>query len=210
MRAARKRTFEHVEGNYATHVRARAGAATRATEKTLDAFVEAFGELEKVSDLKREDGAHVSLSRTFACVKGDWERLFGNLRRELRDMEAFEGVFDAMRVFTNDDGSRAFVAAGFREGSTSASKVALVRAIERVDKAIVPLGFPKYYDDPDPHVSLLWVAGASEERVEAMRRFAESTTVEWRVDVNRVLCDVSGQTPKTVWGRVPGLPAPDL
>ena len=172
--------------------------------------MEAFGELEKVSDLKREDGAHVSLSRTFACVKGDWERLFGNLRRELRDMEAFEVVFDAMRVFTNDDGSRAFVAVGFREGSTSASKVALVRAIERVDKAIVPLGFPKYYDDPDPHVSLLWVAGASEERVEAMRRFAESTTVEWRVDVNRVLCDVSGQTPKTVWGRVPGLPAPDL
>jgi hypothetical protein len=46
--------------------------------------------------------------------------------------------------------------------------------------------------------------------VEAMRRFAESTTVEWRVDVNRVLCDVSGQTPKTVWARVPGLPAPDL
>ena len=63
-------TFAHVEGNYATHVRARAGAATRATEKTLDAFVEAFGELEKVCDLKREDGAHVSLSRTFACVTG--------------------------------------------------------------------------------------------------------------------------------------------
>lgn len=64
--------------------------------------------------------------------------------------------------------------------------------IERVDKVIVLFGFLKYYDDLDLYVLFLWVAGASEERVEAMRRFAESTTVEWCVDVNRVLCDVFG------------------
>ena len=85
--------------------------------------------------------------------------MYESVRRELASMRPFEAVFDALRVFTNDDGTRAFVAAGFREGTTSESKTALIDAIDRVNAAIEPLGFPRYYDDPDPHVSLLWVAG---------------------------------------------------
>lgn len=72
--------FEYVEGNYVMYVRVCVGVVMCVMEKMFDVFVEVFGELEKVSDLKREDGVYVLLLRMFVCVKGDWEWLFGNLR----------------------------------------------------------------------------------------------------------------------------------
>lgn len=208
---ARARSFPHVEGNYATHVRAPAGAMARdgALGAALRALGDAFPELEECEALTTK-GPHASLSRVFPIRREDWNDVYESVRRELASMRPFEAVFDALRVFTNDDGTRAFVAAGFREGTTSESKTALIDAIDRVNAAIEPLGFPRYYDDPDPHVSLLWVAGASDETVRALRESVESIDVAWRLDVNRIVCEISGQPPKTVWGRVPNLAKPDL
>jgi len=129
-------------------------------------------------------------------------------------MDPFEVVFDAFKVFVNDDGTRAFVAAGFEEGSQSASKRAFVDAIERINLALESLGFPRYYDDPDPHVSLLWVAHASEETVDELRRAVKELKLEWRLRVGRIVLDVSGLPDKLLWGRVIGgagkLPLPEF
>ncbi|OUS48227.1 hypothetical protein BE221DRAFT_208334 [Ostreococcus tauri] len=177
-----------VDGTFLTHVRAPVGAVARAStlERALETVREAF--------VVARDGH--SMSKPFETRAEDWETMRAGVRKELRGMEAIEVTFDALRVFVNEDETRAFVAAGFREGSERGDKRALVRAIERVNRALEPLGFPRYFDDPDPH------------RVDELRRRVESMDVgEWRVKVNRIVIDISGQ--KTVWGRAP-LPAPDL
>ena len=198
-----------VEGSFATHVRAPVGALPRASTlaSAVRELARAFPELEDALD---GAGGHVSMSRPFSCGREAWEGLIASARRALRDTRAMVVTFDALRVFVNEDGTRAFVAAGFRAGSDREDKRALVEAIEKVNDAIVPLGFPRYYDDPDPHVSLMSASRPSEELLSALRRRVEEMDAgEWRVEVNRVLIDISGQPPRTVWGRV-ALPAPDL
>jgi 2'-5' RNA ligase len=183
---------------------ARASTLERALETVRDAFVD------DVDDGRGTGEGHVSMSKPFATRAEDWETMRAGVRKELRGMEAIEVTFDALRVFVNEDETRAFVAAGFREGSERGDKRALVRAIERVNRALEPLGFPRYFDDPDPHVSLLSMTRLGRERVDELRRRVESMDVgEWRVKVNRIVVDISGQPQKTVWGRAP-LPAPDL
>lgn len=219
-RGGRVRSFAHVDGNFATHVRAPVGreslsenvldgveAMERAFPGLLRACVEAETREAETSGGSARDrlaahGAHASLSRVFPVRWEEIKKVEGAVRRTLVTMDPFEVVFDAFRVFVNDDGTRAFVAAGFKEGSQSASKRAFVDAIERVNSALESLGFPRYYDDPDPHVSLLWVAQASEETVDALRRAAKELKLEWRLSVGRIVLDVSGLPDKLLWGRV--------
>ena len=201
-----------VEGSFATHVRAPVGAVPRASTlaSAVRALAREFSALELARDALDGAGGHVSLSRPFACGRDAWDGLIAGAARALRETRAVVVTFDALRVFVNEDGTRAFVAAGFRTGAEREDKRALVEMIERVNDAMESLGFPRYHDDPDPHVSLLSASRPSEELLSALRRRVEEMEPgEWRVEVNRVLIDISGQPPRTVWGRV-ALPAPDL
>jgi 2'-5' RNA ligase len=227
----RVRSFAHVDGNFATYVRAPVGreslcekvldgveAMERAFPGLLRACVEDEGSGRAAASSARDrlaaHGAHASLSRVFPVRWEEIKKVEGAVRRALVTMDPFEVVFDAFKVFVNDDGTRAFVAAGFEEGSQSASKRAFVDAIERINLALESLGFPRYYDDPDPHVSLLWVAHASEETVDELRRAVKELKLEWRLRVGRIVLDVSGLPDKLLWGRVIGgagkLPLPEF
>ena len=94
-------------------MRAPAGAMARdgALGAALRALVDAFPELEECEALTTK-GPHASLSRVFPIRRGLERRVRERASRVGVD-EPFEAVFDALRVFTNDDGTRAAVAAAF-------------------------------------------------------------------------------------------------
>jgi hypothetical protein len=86
-----------------------------------------------------------------------------------------------------------------------------------VDAALASRGHAPFYDDPDPHVSVLWAPledGARLGDVEAAARDVSpgtpaGTGFRFETRVEKVVCRVSGFPDTTVWGRPATLPPPD-
>ncbi len=223
----RARAFAHVDGNFATHVRAPVPRPSdaRGVMETLRRMTVEVPQLEAcgvadddavlrgIEAVSTSAHAHVSLSRVFPITYERVEAMRAALKIGLLECEATTATFNATRVFLNDDETRVFVAVGFREHASDAENVGkadLVKIIARVNEVCASMGLPEYYEDPEPHASLAWTAPADEETVGILRRLAREADVEWTVDIRRIVLDVSGLPEKTVWAREAALPPPEL
>jgi hypothetical protein len=96
--------------------------------------------------------------------------------------------------------------------------------IHAVNAALAARGHAPFYDDPDPHVSVLWAPLEDAARlgvVEAAARdvsqgtetsaspgTSAGTRFRFETRVDKVVCRVSGFPETTVWGRPGSLPPP--
>ena len=254
----RVRSFPHVEGNFATHVRvpveiplsaraslARALADIVARAPALrpvgrDLPVSASAATHDPEALLPEPRqTHVSVSRVFATRAKDHAGLHAALRRRLAATRPWTAaVGPGLKTFVNDEKTSVFVALavsrvsvrddGGEEGSrVQQSRVedgSFAETIHAVNAALAARGHAPFYDDPDPHVSVLWAPLEDAARlgvVEAAARdvsqgtetsaspgTSAGTRFRFETRVDKVVCRVSGFPETTVWGRPGSLPPP--
>ena len=186
----RVRSFPHVEGDFATHVRvpveiplgvraslARALAEIVARAPALrpvgrDLPVSASAATQDPEALLPEPRqTHVSVSRVFATRAKDHAGLHAALRRRLAATRPWTAsVGPGFKTFVNDERTSVFVALavsslpgggdGWRErgssGESPAQNGSFAETVRAVDAALASRGHARFYDDPDPHVSVLW------------------------------------------------------
>lgn len=146
---------------------------------------------------------HISLSRTAAVRMPQIESLVESLQRAGRRFAPLELTLSGLKVFINDERTRTFLALPVAPpGAQAVNKM-----IAAVDRAFVMHGLPRFYEDPQPHVSIGWVAGdqqAALERAVAAsistaqlrgRRLADFT---FKLRPREVLCRV-GQRVNVIW-----------
>ena len=255
----RVRSFPHVEGDFATHVRVpveiplgvRASLARALAEIVARApalrpvgrdlpFSLSAATHDPEALLPEPGQTHMSVSRVFATRAKDHAGLYAALRRRLAATRPWTAaVGPGFKTFVNDEHTSVFVALavsplsrgddGGERGSREESPAqngSFVETVNAVDMALVSRGHAPFYDDPDPHVSVLWAP--LEDAVP--RRFGEieaaardvsrgtgpppspgtnaGTRFRFETRVDRVVCCVSGFSETTVWGRPGALPPP--
>ena len=114
--SCRKRTFEHVEGNWATYM--------YVPVQPSDNYKNEYEDIIKCLRLGFPDGLHVfpmdschiSVSRTVP-IRHYWiEPMFDKLKMLLKGMQSFSYSFSAVKVYTNDEKTRTFVGLEISQG----------------------------------------------------------------------------------------------
>ena len=256
----RVRSFPHVEGDFATHVRVpveiplgvRASLARALAEIVARApalrpvgrdlpFSLSAATHDPEALLPEPGQTHMSVSRVFATRAKDHAGLHAALRRRLAATRPWTAaVGPGFKTFVNDERTSVFVALavsslpgggdGWRErgssGESPAQNGSFAETVRAVDAALASRGHARFYDDPDPHVSVLWApleaaAAARLGVVEAAARDVSrgtegpasrgadaGTGFRFETRVDKVVCRVSGFPETTVWGRPGSLPPP--
>jgi hypothetical protein len=181
----------------------------------------------------------VSVSRVFATRAKDHAGLHAALRRRLAATRPWTAaVGPRLKTFVNDEKTSVFVALavsrvsvrddGGEEGSrVQQSRVedgSFAETIHAVNAALAARGHAPFYDDPDPHVSVLWAPLEDAERLSVVEAAARDvsqgtetsaspgtsagTRFRFETRVDKVVCRVSGFPETTVWGRPGSLPPP--
>lgn len=156
----RIRGFDHVPGNWATHV--------LVPFVLPDGFPELVASLKRVwpaeaSELHVDDlrDIHVSISRTVP-IRHHWiDPLKEFLQREFKDKRRFVCNFPKIGVYVNDEKTRTFLALELDMGVSQLKKLVVV-----VDKAYEDFGLPKYYEKPSFHASFAWSLGDSSRHLQ--------------------------------------------
>ena len=181
---------------------------------------------------------HVSVSRVFATRAKDHAGLHAALRRRLAATRPWTAaVGPGFKTFVNDERTSVFVALAVspllshdddrEEGSVEDSRAkegSFVETVRAVDAALASRGHAPFYDDPDPHVSVLWAPLEDAERLSVVEAAARDvsqgtetsaspgtsagTRFRFETRVDKVVCRVSGFPETTVWGRPGSLPPP--
>lgn len=170
----RTRTFPHVAGNWPTivfvPVDSNLGSLAPETASKIKGIQARVLETLKLAKLvtvasdswKMEmmemPELHLSLSRTFTLREHEFAVFVQAMRSSLSHLNApaFEVDLSETEWYLSDDRSRSFLSLNVNEGT---DKNAVCAIIDAVDDAVALLGKPEFYDDPKPHVSLMWCLG---------------------------------------------------
>ncbi|GJP43815.1 hypothetical protein CLOM_g3227 [Closterium sp. NIES-68] len=143
---------------------------------------------------------HLTAARTVPIRFHQIDSLLSLLRLRLKPLKRFCLHLDKWTAFVNDERTRSFLALeATREGVPE-----FVSMVECIDQAYAVHNLPPYYDNPRPHVSLLWVAGNHLERLLSIAQTLQMSNLKnapalcIRVNVRKVICRV-GQKVHTVW-----------
>ena len=240
----RVRSFPHVEGDFATHVHVaiEVPVGSRvALARALAAIVTRVPTLRPVgrdlpvsiSDVRNDPEAllpesgqtHLSLSRAFSTRADGHSALLNSLRRRLAPTAAWTAtVGPGFNTFVNDEKSSTFLALEVVECSgdkheSNTKQSAFLATVHDIDTTLTSKGYPPFYENPKPHVSVLWAPGDIADKVELAVRDALGTgtnsssvspgispgihSFDWQfnVDVSKITCHISGKPGVTVWGR---------
>ncbi|KAK9915968.1 hypothetical protein WJX75_006688 [Coccomyxa subellipsoidea] len=139
----RIRTFEHVEGNYATHVHITVNVPQRCAaslEATLQQCKRSIPGLHPMMDTSLPKARslaplvqalyHLSLSRVVAIRYPQIEPLIASLRKHLAKRQRFKVSFQQLEAFENEDSTRSFLSILVDEGFEQ-----VCRAIRCTDRA---------------------------------------------------------------------------
>eukprot|EP00743_Colponemidia_sp_Colp-15_P005313 GILK01005713.1.p1 GENE.GILK01005713.1~~GILK01005713.1.p1 ORF type:complete len:265 (-),score=21.07 GILK01005713.1:183-977(-) len=152
----RKRTFEHVEGQFATHIYivVPVAAVEALTGRAIDMLQQASGQTSPVVTPLNCNELHLSLSRTFTVQFHLIEPLLARLQQELcrpPSLGAFSVSLRDVELFSNDERTRWFSSLSVLHGRRE-----IINLIGRVDAALKLFGLPLYYQNPLPHVTVAW------------------------------------------------------
>ncbi|XP_061196782.1 U6 snRNA phosphodiesterase 1-like [Saccostrea echinata] len=142
----RTRSFEHLEGNWATHISVPYDPDERMREL--------IGELLlclRPLDFKPMKELHLSLSRTVA-IRHHWIKpLTDSLQNRLRSLQRTCCEFSSVKLYTNDEKTRTFLSL-----AVSAPGNILQEYTKAVDECFEEYKLQKYYKDPSYHISIGW------------------------------------------------------
>nr|GEU99596.1 U6 snRNA phosphodiesterase [Tanacetum cinerariifolium] len=172
--SSRKRSFPHIEGNYALHVYIPVFIPSE-RKKELAQFLKKTTSI--VQDLhvvdidvplltlvKDEDKLiqaalgrefHISLGRTVPIRVHQIESVVAMLKQKLQFHKRYLIDFNKWEVFVNDDQTRTFLSVE----NTSQGLTEVTKQIQVVNEVYKLHNLPEFYKDPRPHISIAWAAG---------------------------------------------------
>ena len=145
-----------------------------------------------------DEDQHMSLSRTLYVKSHVIDSLLSQVRGALKfGSDKCVYLSNTVRLYLNDERNTAFV--GFPVDAT-VSPFAL-EVIRRVDSVLSQFGLPKFYDDPDPHVSIAYTTDV--ETVNRLRHksgndigyinLTELEVDQFRIDLGRIHIKIGNQ-----------------
>ncbi|KAM9992721.1 hypothetical protein ACTFIY_010178 [Dictyostelium cf. discoideum] len=146
------RLFEHVEGNYPTFIYFKVPTKSRNDIKEL---IEQVKEIGNEINIKQDTETcfHISISRTFPIREHHIETFTQELKKTLKNQRSIDiQLSKECCVFINDNQSRIFLSIPINQSFKSN----ILKLIERIDSCLSLFKFPKYYDNPEPHLSISW------------------------------------------------------
>jgi hypothetical protein len=208
----RTRSFPHVEGQYAAHVFLEIALPdSERVRKIYDAFqlhlsthvgpqsrMHPIESGTRASKNRETMCLHVSLSKTVPITSVQIETLLRELKAAFRKKKRalHLRIGGAAKVLVNEDGTRTFVALHVTDPGGMVEDM-----IESVSRVFIRHGLPKYYDNPDIHVSIAWCLGNSATGRLKEALSACSTLLHrlvWNTHITRVLCRI-GAKDHCVW-----------
>ncbi|KAL5569736.1 hypothetical protein UlMin_026311 [Ulmus minor] len=188
--SSRVRSFPHVEGNYALHVYIPVcipstlkkelalflkrvanlvpGLHVVDVDIPLEVLLKDDNKLEQVA-LGRE--FHISLGRTVPIRVHQIDSVVAMLRQKLQLQKWYWIDFSKWEVFVNDDHTRTFLSMEV----TAAGLAEITKHIQAVNEVYKLHNLPEFYQDPRPHISLVWALGdisnSLKNVIEEERRF---------------------------------------
>ena len=159
----RKRTFEHVEGNWPTYVYIPVfdnNELTEIQDSILGRLKKNF--TGKVHPLSIEE-CHISLSRTLP-VRHYWiEPMFKKLTELIRQVHTFNYSVRGLKVYCNDEKTRTFIGI-----ETSNCYEKFYSLSKLTDQVYEEFGLLKFYSSPSFHISIAWCLGNKKEEIEKL------------------------------------------
>lgn len=161
IRDGRVRVFPHVAGVWASHVYIPIVPGELFDDMVEDLVAtvnEWAGDHAAGANISRcvSDACHVSLSRTLQLQQHDILPLVQQVQVQLRGKRAVRFAFGSLATYSNEQGTRAFLALKVSKGLHG-----LRQLVEQVDIAVGSLGHPRFYASRDLHLSVLsWTADA--------------------------------------------------
>lgn len=150
----RKRTFDHVEGNWATFIffpPIENNNLFTLCEKVY-LVLKQNKQTSKLHFIPLKD-CHLTISRTVP-VRHYWiDTIFTMLKEKFGIKKKFFYSITGLEVYTNDDGSRTFISLKIDTNQTLLDSVAMVDDIFR------EFDLPIYYKNPSFHISIAWCIG---------------------------------------------------
>ncbi|KMZ64534.1 hypothetical protein ZOSMA_361G00140 [Zostera marina] len=170
----RIRSFPHVEGNYALHIFIPVLIPLSA-RKPLGLFLKNIAPLVpglhvvdadiKLNELCNDDQKlekyvfsrefHISLGRTVPILVHQIDSIVSMLRQKLQTQKLDWIELNDWEVFINDDGTRSFLSLEVTGGGL----FEITKLIRSVDVVYRLHGLPEFYENAQPHISLLWAIG---------------------------------------------------
>lgn len=187
-RPGRVRSYPHVDGNYALHVSIPV-LIPQSVKKDLARFLRRISfhvpdlsvvDADIALDILRDDEQrferfalekefHISLGRTVPIRVHQIDSMVTLLRQKLLSQKRYWIDFNRWEVFVNDDGTRTFLSMEVvGQGLTEIKK-----QIQAVNHAYRLHNLPEFYENPRPHISLVWAS--SDVRDSLLRAVAEET-----------------------------------
>lgn len=217
--SGRVRSFPHVEGNYALHVFIPVyipsspkkelvqylkkvtslvpGLHVVDVDIPLNILCKDDNKLEQVA-LGRE--FHISLGRTVPIRVHQIDSIVTMLRQKLQFQRRYWIDFNKWEVFVNDDQTRSFLSVEVIAGGLAE----ITRQIQAVNEVYRLHNLPEFYEDPRPHISLVWALGnisdSLKRAVEEMTRHINvGGSVQKRIftcKFNGIECKIGNKTYK--------------
>jgi len=157
----RKRTFDHVEGNWPTCVYVSLQHAHNfqaELDTLLKCLRQRFAHELHAFPL---NSCHISVSRTVP-IRHYWiEPMYEKLKLLLSGSKMFHFSFDSIRVYTNDEKTRTFVGFQISHGADR-----FLDLVEKTDQIYKDFDLPLYYSEPSFHASVAWLLGDRKDEID--------------------------------------------
>ncbi|GAM22052.1 hypothetical protein SAMD00019534_052270 [Acytostelium subglobosum LB1] len=173
----KKRQYEHVEGNYPTFV----FVTIPIEREDIDLMARELSVLAK--ELKIDtaiENHHISLSRSFPMREHHIDSFNKQLETCFKRIHAFSITLETVSTFVNDDQSRLFLAANVTKNASR-----MIQCVKQLDDILRGFGFPTFYDNPLPHLSLWSRASSPDDELckkPIINRTLEQTTKSILID----------------------------
>lgn len=170
----RVRTFAHEKGNWATLVYIPYEADIHFTDMITDLLL-----CLRPLDFKIMDDFHVSLSRTIS-IRHHWIQSFiESLKSKMSSLSSFPCEMTKLKVYTNDEHTRSFVAIEVISPSKTFEKY-----VKSVDQCFDEFKLQTYYKNPSFHISIAWCIGdmslkITEEKMEELQNLWKTKCEEY-------------------------------
>lgn len=152
LHGCRKRSFPHIRGNWATFV-----YLIYPTDDDLFLLIKTIQQ--KVSNQgntwNKCDDLHISLSKTVVLNYHCISPFNISLQKAFTGIESFDLEFGAVKVLSNEDNSRTFIALELDHCNYKY----LLSITKKVDEVLSEFNLATFYEKPSFHMSILWTNG---------------------------------------------------
>ncbi|XP_037821000.1 U6 snRNA phosphodiesterase isoform X2 [Lucilia sericata] len=149
----RIRSFKHERGNWATCVYL--PVDNNLLEDIQDICLD---HLEEKLHFKASSEMHISLTKTVVLQYHLIESFVSTLQNALQTLESFTVSLDNLKVYTNAERTRTFLA--LKVDNLYFDK--MLNILQKVDKVMKDFKLATFYEDPSFHISILWCTGDCE------------------------------------------------